>query len=277
MSVECSAWVWKYSKTTGNDRLLLLAIADHAGDDGDHAWPSVKTLADKATCSERTVQRRIQHLEEIGCLTVVRGAGQNGTHRYRVHMDDAAKKPDKASRKRPAAVEKAVGNPGGGDKLSPPPEVGEGGDRLSPGVTQLCRSRGDTWVSPERPERPTTPQPPSRAGGRRCAHGKTSGCRPCGTSPRSALRAAAAAEAVAAAQLDMRRAAVQWCGDPDCSPEDRRRGRLTDAVAKCPDCHPDLVVGLARTAVPTLIAAGSGPPDPRSSRRRTAGRTAPPF
>lgn len=115
MSVACQNWVWRYSKTTGNDRLLLLAIADCADDDGDNAWPSVETLADKATCSERTVQRRIQVLEETGCLTVLRGAGRNGTHRYRVRMDKGASKESKEKRRRPAAAPKAVDNAPGGD------------------------------------------------------------------------------------------------------------------------------------------------------------------
>lgn len=113
MSVACQNWVWKYSKTTGNDRLLLLAIADCADDEGDNAWPSVETLADKATCSERTVQRRIQVLEETGCLTVLRGAGRNGTHRYRVHMDAGAAKPPKTPRPRRPVREKPVDNPQG--------------------------------------------------------------------------------------------------------------------------------------------------------------------
>lgn len=245
MSVACQTWVWQHSKTTGNDRLLLLAIADCADDDGDNAWPSVETLADKATCSERTVQRRIQHLEEIGCLTVLRGAGRHGTHRYRVHMDAGAAKPPKPRRARPSAPMNPVDNPPGGDRLSPPTARPQGGDKLSPGVTQLCRVRGDTQVSPERPERPTTPQPPSELGGEPCPHGKTSGCRPCGTSPRATRRAEAAAQAATQATIRAARAAVPHCGDPDCSPQDRRRGRITDQVAKCPACHPDLVIGPA--------------------------------
>lgn len=298
MSVEVSAWVWKHSKTTGNDRLLLLAIADCADDDGDNAWPSVETLADKATCSERTVQRRIQALEDASCLTVTRGAGRNGTHRYRVHMDEKARKPEKTTKKRPVDGGNAVDNPGRGDKLSPLPVPLDGGVKLSPGVTQLCRSGGDTWVSPERPERPKTPQPPRQAGGpeflpeqtaggrrggasahatvrptragsggpdsargsgsgqpdpdhaKACGCGRTR-CRACGTSPRAALRAAAAADAVAAAQLEMRRDAVGWCGAYRC---DRTTRRVFDGdtgrSSKCPDCHPDLVVGPLPPAAP---------------------------
>ena len=90
MSVAVSSWVWKHSKTGGGDRLLLLAIADCADDDGDNAWPSVATLASKTQTSDRTVQRGIERLEREGCLEVHRGAGRGGTHRYRVLMDARA-------------------------------------------------------------------------------------------------------------------------------------------------------------------------------------------
>jgi hypothetical protein len=275
MSVVCQTWVWQRSKTTGNDRLLLLAIADCADDDGDNAWPSVETLADKATCSERTVQRRIQHLEEIGCLTVIRGAGRNGTHRYRVHMDERAAKPPRPRRPRAAAPANPVDNPQGGDNLTPPAAGPEGGDNLSPGVTELCRSRGDTQVSPERPERPSPPQPPRQAGGAKCTHGR-SRCRACGTGSRQTAAAdAQAAQAAAAArdtELVAARAAVPWCGDADCSPQDRRLGRVTDVVAKCPRCHPDVVVGPAPRRHLTAVAdrPARAWPAPNPPRRAAA-------
>lgn len=94
------------------------------------------------------------------------------------------------------------------------------------------------------------PNPPASRGAK-CTHGKRSGCRPCGTSPRAALQAAAAAEAVEAAQLELRRAAVPWCGGYHC---DRTTRRVFDAdtgkSARCPDCHPDLVVGPAPSRTP---------------------------
>jgi hypothetical protein len=32
-------WVWQHSRADGNVRLVLLAIADSANDDGLDAWP----------------------------------------------------------------------------------------------------------------------------------------------------------------------------------------------------------------------------------------------
>lgn len=36
-------WVWDQSTTAGNERLVLLAIADTADDHGGNAWPSIWT------------------------------------------------------------------------------------------------------------------------------------------------------------------------------------------------------------------------------------------
>jgi hypothetical protein len=68
MSIEVSNAVWKYSKSIGRARLVLLAIADHQGEIG--AWPSIKTLATMVNASERSVQRDISELVELGELRV---------------------------------------------------------------------------------------------------------------------------------------------------------------------------------------------------------------
>lgn len=88
MSVKVMTWVWEHSPAAGNDRLILLAIADCANDQGRDAWPSLGTLAHKTRLHRRTVERRIESMESSGWLAVDRGAGPGGTHRYRVVMDD---------------------------------------------------------------------------------------------------------------------------------------------------------------------------------------------
>lgn len=97
MSVEVMAWVWKHSLATGTDRIILLAIADHAGDDGTNAYPSVATLGSKCALSRRTVQRSIARLVELGELEVEdqKGGGSwtrsdRRPNRYRVVMNDGA-------------------------------------------------------------------------------------------------------------------------------------------------------------------------------------------
>lgn len=68
MSIEIMNAVWRESRADGRARLVLLAIADHQGELG--AWPSIQTLSRMVNASERSVQRDIQHLQQIGELKV---------------------------------------------------------------------------------------------------------------------------------------------------------------------------------------------------------------
>lgn len=68
MGIQVSNAVWQHSKSEGRARLVLLAIADHQGDIG--AWPSIATLARMVNASERSVQRDIQTLVDLGELEV---------------------------------------------------------------------------------------------------------------------------------------------------------------------------------------------------------------
>jgi len=40
MSIKVMSYVWEASKAKGSELLLLLAIADHAADDG-YCWPGI--------------------------------------------------------------------------------------------------------------------------------------------------------------------------------------------------------------------------------------------
>ena len=55
MSIAVMNWVWANSPTSGNERLVLLALADACSrDDGTGCWPLVATIARKANISNRT-------------------------------------------------------------------------------------------------------------------------------------------------------------------------------------------------------------------------------
>lgn len=88
MSVRVMGWVWQSSRSKGTDRLVLLAIADCAGDDGGNAYPSMATLVGKTGLGERTVQGAIGRLAKLGELKVRHKAGSS--NRYRVVMDTPA-------------------------------------------------------------------------------------------------------------------------------------------------------------------------------------------
>jgi len=90
MAIEVMNAVWKHSKATGRTKLVLLAIADHQGEQG--AWPSLATLARMAGASERSVMRDIEELKEIGELEVKQYGsptkGRNKTNLYFVKLHD---------------------------------------------------------------------------------------------------------------------------------------------------------------------------------------------
>lgn len=73
MSIESMALVLNHSQAKGTDKLVLLGIANHQGDGG--AWPTLATLARYANCSERTVQRSISVLVDLGELLVEVNSG----------------------------------------------------------------------------------------------------------------------------------------------------------------------------------------------------------
>lgn len=249
MSVKVSGWVWEHSKTGGGDRLLLLAIADNAGDDGDNAWPSIATLAHKTQTADRTVQRGIERLEREGCLQVHRGAGRGGTHRYVVLMTHHA---SDRCRCNDGALCATDGGEPVDESIDSVENPSEGGVNLTPvnlteGVTQLRHRGGDTAVSPERPERPRTPPNPPASQGAKCDHGRSGACRRCGTNPRAAEQrerlAAAQAAAAVVERMERERDGLPWCGHTDCNADDRWRSPTGGRAHRCPDCHPDVVIG----------------------------------
>lgn len=81
MSIKVMSWVWDNSKQEGTNLLMLLAIADHANDDGI-CWPSIDRLAAKCRLKRRWAQAVIAKLEESGELEVQRGTGRSNTSLY---------------------------------------------------------------------------------------------------------------------------------------------------------------------------------------------------
>lgn len=71
MSIAVMSWVWSNSKTKGSARLVLLALADNANDDGV-CWPSIATVAKKANLERRYVIDILKQLENDGEIKVER-------------------------------------------------------------------------------------------------------------------------------------------------------------------------------------------------------------
>ena len=67
MSIRMMSAIWDL-KLPPSDKLVLLALADWAHDDG-RCWPSITAIAAKSGVSERTVQRALRVAENNGLLT----------------------------------------------------------------------------------------------------------------------------------------------------------------------------------------------------------------
>lgn len=67
MSVKAMAWAWAQENLSEGEKLLLMAVADHADDEGV-CWPGQVGLANKCGISDRTVRTRLKKLETLGLL-----------------------------------------------------------------------------------------------------------------------------------------------------------------------------------------------------------------
>lgn len=90
MSVKLMTLVFEESEARGNERLVLLAIADEANDDGKGGYPGFELLAHKCRLPKTTVRRAVDRLEERGELRVFRPEKRGRGHitRYEVTLGE---------------------------------------------------------------------------------------------------------------------------------------------------------------------------------------------
>jgi len=78
MSLRALTWAWEQELTNPSEKLVLLAIADHANDDG-MCWPSMSHVAERCLLSTRQIQRITEQLVHYGLLTRERRKRPDGT------------------------------------------------------------------------------------------------------------------------------------------------------------------------------------------------------
>lgn len=167
MSVRATSWVWEHSRSKGAARLVLLALADHAGADGGDAWPSIARLMERCQVGESTVREAIHQLEALEELEVDRQAGPRGVNRYRLTFrgGEGGQNPGGQN---PAPTGPRSGPPPLQDSAPTPPESGP--------VTVIEPPREPSME-------PDPPSPPPSGGGLE-HRGQHAACRACGTSRR---------------------------------------------------------------------------------------------
>ncbi len=86
MSVEAFTWALRVP-VGGNQKVILLGLANHAHPDGGEAYPALDTLAEYAHCDRSTARRNVRKLIELGWIEED-GRGPRGQIKYRLAMSD---------------------------------------------------------------------------------------------------------------------------------------------------------------------------------------------
>ena len=74
----------EHTVKASTSKFVLLALADHANDEGRGAYPSLDTLSKKTSMSRRTVQRALDALIKLEIIKCV-GVSEYGTDNYTIY------------------------------------------------------------------------------------------------------------------------------------------------------------------------------------------------
>jgi hypothetical protein len=86
MSIYVMSAVWLNGPKQRSERLLLLAVADHADEYTGIAFPSTKLLAAKASMTTRNVSRALESLKIAGWLEILPRTHERGGHTYQLNL-----------------------------------------------------------------------------------------------------------------------------------------------------------------------------------------------
>ena len=87
MSFRVSALAWMVPVEKSTERLVLLALADRADDEGKNCYPSVETICGMTQMNRKTVFAVISRLAERGVLSVRKREVHN-SNEYLLHIED---------------------------------------------------------------------------------------------------------------------------------------------------------------------------------------------
>lgn len=101
MSIDATRWAWTAPVDNSSQRLVLLSLADRAGEEHT-AWPSIERLAKDTVLDKKTVQKVILELIKLGLVEdtgertgptrrvrVLKLNGVKGREEYTQNLDDA--------------------------------------------------------------------------------------------------------------------------------------------------------------------------------------------
>lgn len=92
MSIRIMSAVFESETLGATERLIMLALADHADDEG-RCYPSISRLCQRTGLGERAVQTNIRKLQSQGYVEIIPGAGRQGSNLYFVRPTPAPDAP----------------------------------------------------------------------------------------------------------------------------------------------------------------------------------------
>jgi len=100
VSVKAISWAWEQQGLTHCEKLVLLALADHADDEG-FCWPGVTRVAKKCGMSERGVRGAIKSMASVkhSLISIQRRFGNGGVQQSNLYrlIFERAKHPEAGS------------------------------------------------------------------------------------------------------------------------------------------------------------------------------------
>ena len=166
MSVRVMSRVWEVDLEHGAQGLLL-ALADHADDDGRRCYPSVPYLAWKTGYSESQVRRIMKQLRESGLIVPVanENGGRGNPVEYVIHLEKGSKKPPFIPKQERVGPETHGADLEAEDDDPEPENPGTvmpafGSQKPSTIVTPFLEENPGTITTPFPEEKPSTVRPP---------------------------------------------------------------------------------------------------------------------
>jgi len=123
-----AAKIWKLNKLSSTAKFVLLALANHADDNGK-CWPSQQKLSEATGFNERTIRRALAELEQGGYIEVSKEEHEDG-HSRRVYIINPDGRPgcDEADTESGSEPDESPGLPD--LKSTSPPDTESGGTGL---------------------------------------------------------------------------------------------------------------------------------------------------
>jgi hypothetical protein len=147
MSIKVATQVWQGSGHKSGNLLVLLALADHADDQGK-AWPGIPLLARKARLSERHARRCLNQLIASGEVEILPNRAPSGRKWYQIRLDQLS--PDNLSARTSASddVTPVSNKTDTADRVADPTYIEE------PSIKPSEQSSSQTKISHSNPQNP---------------------------------------------------------------------------------------------------------------------------